>query len=603
VQYVLANTVQEKNYDGRFSLDNKSWANEIQIVESEEERNHFVVDSHPAVLDGFIHMIRKKENEKTPEKEKEKLPENTNKKWIDVSVSRDARIKRYEKHSFMRMPQGEYEEYTYNIFNDRITKNTMLVDLQSDSRELSYNLRLGEDETILLRTKDGDEVELKADEFKEIVNGKDSGEYIRKNESKEVMWTTIRVPQEAMRGSYDKSTLFAMPQSSDWKGYTFYVPNNFVAEDTDNEDGTIKINVPNDFRFTIVNKDKEDKLVLSAYQMFQRLNGTTSREYAQEQSRPSKQNNSNNDGWSYVTVSNAAKIAEYEERTLFRMPKGEYEWYCYYIPSGLLQWNEKNHTVRISLPEDFVVSLLNRQAEQENERKLAMGSENFIALVKDKTADDYPTYQKPSETKVDKFSATEERLTRSVPQEMKDRANWVIVRTRLNEEKGKVEKFLISPVTGKFAEADAPETWTDFDTACKYARENGGVALAYALDGKDQIACIDLDNCYDEKGMPTDIAKAVLAACGQTYTEHSVSGKGLHVFGKTAGMDLRTFSKDGDMEFYQKSHFITMTGDGVSCSELASFDAPEAKKLIESKCERRVHWKGTGAGEWKVFPV
>jgi putative DNA primase/helicase len=278
------------------------------------------------------------------------------------------------------------------------------------------------------------------------------------------------------------------------------------------------------------------------------------------------------------------------------MPKGEYEGYCYYIPSGLLQWNEKNHTVRISLPEDFVVSLLNRQAEQEDERKVAMGSENFIALVKDKTADDYPTYQKPSETKVDKFSATEERLTRSVPQEMKERANWVIVRTRLNEEKGKVEKFLISPITSKFAEADAPQTWTDFDTACKYARENGGVALAYALDGKDQIACIDLDNCYNEEGMPTDIAKAVLGTCGQTYTERSVSGKGLHVFGKTAGMDLRTFSKDGDMEFYQKSHFIAMTGDSVSCSELASFDAPEAKKLIESKCERRVHWNGTGAG-------
>ena len=83
---------------------------------------------------------------------------------------------------------------------------------------------------------------------------------------------------------------------------------------------------------------------------------------------------------------------------------------------------------------------------------------------------------------------------------MKDKPNWVIVRTRENADTGRLDKFLISPVTGKFAESDNPETWADFDAACKYARENGGVALAYALDGKDGIACIDLDHCVGADG-------------------------------------------------------------------------------------------------------
>ena len=179
---------------------------------------------------------------------------------------------------------------------------------------------------------------------------------------------------------------------------------------------------------------------------------------------------------------------------------------------------------------------------------------------------------------------------------MKDKPNWVIVRTRENADTGRLDKFLISPVTGKFAESDNPETWADFDTACKYARENGGVALAYALDGKDGIACIDLDHCVGEDGKRSALAEEVLAKCGKTYIESSVSGKGIHVFGKTKGMDLRSFSKDGDMEFYQDSHFIAMTGDGVGYYDLESFDRPEMTSLLERKLERRTAWKNVGKG-------
>lgn len=606
VQYVLANTVQGKEYDGRFSPMNKEWARGFDIKENEGHRNYFVVESHPAVLDGFIDRIRKKENIKTQDnKEETKLPENEKTKWIDVPVSRDALIKTYEKHSFMRMPQGEYEEYTYNMFNDRIKKSTMLVDMQSDTRELSYNLRLKEDETVVIKHKTDGEIEFTAAEFKELVGGKGSENYIRKNEENETKWTTIRVPQDAMRGSYEKSTLFVMPQSSDLKGYSFYIPNNFVSEDKDNEDGTIKISVPDDFEFTVSKKEivdgeeKKNTVKLSAYQMFQRLNGVEATEFVREQQTKQAQAappDSDNDGWHYVSVDKVAKVAGYEERTLFKMPAGEYEGYCYYIPNTLLRENEEKGTIRVSLPDDFVVALLNRNAEKEEERKVEMRAEKFIEQVKGKTIEDYSSYQKPSETRVDKFAETGKRLIESVPEEMKSKPNWIIVRTKMNEEKGRLDKFLISPVTGKFAESDNPETWTDFDTACQYARENGGVALAYALDGKDGIACIDLDGCVDSGGNYTPLANDLLSKCGKTYIERSVSGNGLHIFGTTSGMDVRTFSKDGDFEFYQNTHFIAMTGDGAGFSCLESFDNPAMKQVIQSKCEKRVAFSGAGAG-------
>ena len=63
VQFVLANTVQQKRWDGRFSRENKAWAAafaiEPDVVMGMDRRLQFIVNSHPAVLDGFITITRK----------------------------------------------------------------------------------------------------------------------------------------------------------------------------------------------------------------------------------------------------------------------------------------------------------------------------------------------------------------------------------------------------------------------------------------------------------------------------------------------------------------------------------------------------------------
>ena len=62
--YVLANTIQLKDWDGRFSQDNKAWARTVQVAGGDEGiRDHrwkFVVDkSHPGLTDMFTAMVRR----------------------------------------------------------------------------------------------------------------------------------------------------------------------------------------------------------------------------------------------------------------------------------------------------------------------------------------------------------------------------------------------------------------------------------------------------------------------------------------------------------------------------------------------------------------
>ena len=58
VMWVLANTIQEKSWDGRFGRENKEWSRRTFIPEDTAHKIEFVVDSHPAVLDGFVTGIR-----------------------------------------------------------------------------------------------------------------------------------------------------------------------------------------------------------------------------------------------------------------------------------------------------------------------------------------------------------------------------------------------------------------------------------------------------------------------------------------------------------------------------------------------------------------
>lgn len=58
VAYVLANTLQIKDWDERFSPVNREWFGRITVPPDEEHNYDFAVDSHSTVLGGFMDQFR-----------------------------------------------------------------------------------------------------------------------------------------------------------------------------------------------------------------------------------------------------------------------------------------------------------------------------------------------------------------------------------------------------------------------------------------------------------------------------------------------------------------------------------------------------------------
>ena len=557
VAYVLAATVRENETDGRYVVSNKEWAKTIKSENTEEELRTISVGSHPAIVDGLISYLRKhvleqaneneiKENEegmkKTYETETARgdkvlsihktesgrniavvqrkkdyvvaigydtddgtwaqgrydfLSEQDAEKYISgytddalvMQVSKEALIKSYERSSLFRIPETaqKYAGGTYFVYNNRY-KEIEVKDFQNGSPDLCYEITFFKGEVTNGRDENGEDIEITAEELLELVDKTTDKDYTR-NEAKEGEALRIKISEEALRGRYEKASLFSMPTDGNYAGFSYYLPNSRVEEDKENYGEMLTAVLRKDMKITLKDKTSGEEKEITAEELAVLVDG-----------------------------------------------KGEE---AYALPAA--------------------------ETDENSERESA-------------------------------FAKTERSLRENVPKEMLEQEKWVAVRTRYDREKGKLNKYLLNCKTGKAAESDNPETWTDFESACKYARANGGVALAYALDGKDKICCVDIDGCIDNDGNLSALSQAFLSKSGKTFAEYSVSGRGIHIWGKTDGADIRTFSKDGDFEFYQKAHFITMTGNMCRKGGLENLDNKPIMREIKEKCERRTEWKGQGVG-------
>ena len=557
VAYVLAATVRENETDGRYVVSNKEWAKTIKSENTEEELRTISVGSHPAIVDGLISYLRKhvleqaneneiKENEegmkKTYETETARgdkvlsihktesgrniavvqrkkdyvvaigydtddgtwaqgrydfLSEQDAEKYISgytddalvMQVSKEALIKSYERSSLFRIPETaqKYAGCTYFVYNNRY-KEIEVKDFQNDSPDLCYEITFFRGEVTNGRDENGEDIEITAEELLELVDKTTDKDYTR-NEANEGEALRIKISEEALRGRYEKASLFSMPTDGNYAGFSYYLPNSRVEEDKESYGEMLTAVLRKDMKITLKDKMSGEEKEITAEELAVLVDGKGEEAYA--------------------------------------------------------------------LPEI--------ETDENSERESA-------------------------------FAKTERSLRENVPKEMLEQEKWVAVRTRYDREKGKLNKFLLNCKTGKAAESDNPETWTDFESACKYARANGGVALAYALDGKDKICCVDIDGCIDNDGNLSELSQDFLSKSGKTFAEYSVSGRGIHIWGKTDGADIRTFSKDGDFEFYQKAHFITMTGNMCRKGGLENLDNKPIMREIKEKCERRTEWKGQGVG-------
>lgn len=96
--YVVANSVQQKTWDGRFSQSNKEWAKQFEIVgisiPDNDRLGQFVVDSHPAVFDGFIDGLRREHFvERAPKQDKPSLYISIEKTHSQIKLRSQAQAK------------------------------------------------------------------------------------------------------------------------------------------------------------------------------------------------------------------------------------------------------------------------------------------------------------------------------------------------------------------------------------------------------------------------------------------------------------------------------------------------------------------------------
>lgn len=111
-------------------------------------------------------------------------------------------------------------------------------------------------------------------------------------------------------------------------------------------------------------------------------------------------------------------------------------------------------------------------------------------------------------------------------------------------------------VAGKPASTTNPATWSTFDEARK---SHIGKGIGYVLG--DGVGCIDLDHCISD-GVVADWAQKLLDANPGTFTEVSISGDGLHIFGLLEEAPGHVMKDGGrSVEVYSQGRYIALTGN------------------------------------------
>lgn len=62
ISYVIANTIQHGDHDGRYSRENKEWASQFFINRPNKENDRtldFLINSHPCCVDGLTNQVRR----------------------------------------------------------------------------------------------------------------------------------------------------------------------------------------------------------------------------------------------------------------------------------------------------------------------------------------------------------------------------------------------------------------------------------------------------------------------------------------------------------------------------------------------------------------
>lgn len=165
-----------------------------------------------------------------------------------------------------------------------------------------------------------------------------------------------------------------------------------------------------------------------------------------------------------------------------------------------------------------------------------------------------------------------------IPTELQNLKQWCCYKLVEQKNTDKLSKLPINPETKKGAKSNDSSTWVDYDTALLYADEYDGVGFFFT----PPYVGIDIDSVNLEK---IDTKTLEIINTLDSYTEISVSGKGLHII--VRGSLPGGVCRKGTLEMYQEARFFAMTGNILrGCPDEVYDRQQELEKIYKKYMEQ-----------------
>lgn len=181
-------------------------------------------------------------------------------------------------------------------------------------------------------------------------------------------------------------------------------------------------------------------------------------------------------------------------------------------------------------------------------------------------------------------------ITKNIPEELKRRGKWILWKFKRNPKAKKPAKIPYKEIGGKLIAQNDPKRSYRFGYALALARKHQcGIGLFMG----GGIAGIDIDDIDDIDNLPDNIKKLINDF--NSYTEISVSGKGLHII----VFSDQTFERKrhGKYELYTERRYFTITGNSINGDTVAKVNLrPFYKEYISD--ESISTGSNSGAGGW-----
>ena len=174
----------------------------------------------------------------------------------------------------------------------------------------------------------------------------------------------------------------------------------------------------------------------------------------------------------------------------------------------------------------------------------------------------------------------------AIPQELKALPNWVCWKAEKSERSHSgISKKPVNPRTGGFAMSNNPQTWADFDTACRAAAAYSGIGFMFGGSGYFGVDIDDMPGELEKfRSGDSDNIISEFVNTLQSYTEYSQSKTGIHIIckGRLPKGGRKKVHAFGGFEMYDTGRFFVMTGD--YCSEYMDItDCTESIKPLHAK--------------------